>query len=337
MKIVIFDAESWEKDIFSEFNESHQLIITDEHLTKKNANNYKDADIISIFIYSKLEKDLLKVFRKLKLITTRSKGVDHIDINYCNEHNILVSNVTDYSENTVAEHVFALLLTISHRMVDSIERTRSGNFSSEGLIGFDLYGKTIGIIGTGNIGKNVIKIAQGFDMNIVAFDVNPDREFQKNHDYNYVSFNELLSSSDIISIHVPLNEKTEQMISNTEFEKMKNNAILINTSRGNIIDIQALINALKTDKLKAVGLDVLPDEPEIHEEAELLRTKYREKHDLESLLADHILLNMANVYVTPHSAFNTTEAVARILKITINNIRSYINHEPINLLTEMKK
>ena len=334
MKIVIFDTESWEEDVFKELEKTHQVIKTHHQLNKKNIKEFKDADIISTFIYSELNEDLLSNFENLKFIATRSTGYDYINISYCRENGIAVSNVPTYSENTVAEYVFALLLTISRRMVESIERTKKGNFSFEGLQGFDLKDKTIGVIGTGNIGKNVIQIANGFRMNVIAFDVKPDKELEKKIGFKYVSLNDLLSESDIITLHVPANEKTRHMISEKELNKMKQKAVLINTSRGSIVDIEALIKTLGSNKLKAIGLDVLPDEPVIREEAEILRSIYKDKHDLENLLADEVLMKLSNVYITPHNAFNTKESLGRILDTTLDNIISFIEGKPKNLVTD---
>jgi D-lactate dehydrogenase len=188
----------------------------------------------------------------------------------------------------------------------------------------------MGVIGTGEIGQNVIKIARGFSMKVLAFDVAPDEEAAERLGYEYVSFDDLLARSDVISLHVPGNEKTQHLIDADAFAKMKDGAVLINTARGQIVHNQALVRALAEGKIAAAGLDVLPEEPVIREEAELLRSVYERKHDLDALLADSVLMRLRNVVVTPHSAFNTREAVDRILDTTAGNIRCFLRGEPQN-------
>lgn len=335
MKIAVFEVEDWERNAFQSLQDRHQLVFNSDTLTARNVVDYTDADIISTFIYSDLSKHVLEQFDHLELIATRSTGFDHIDTAYCEEHGIMVCNVPTYGDNTVAEHVFALLLTLSHKMVDAIDRTRRGDFSLQGLRGFDLEGKRLGVVGTGNIGQCVIRIANGFGMDVVAFDVRQNEELTRQLDFRYVSMEELLSTSDIITLHVPSTPKTHHMLSEEQFNQMKDGVVLINTARGNLIDVRALVQALSRGKVSAAGLDVLPDEPTIHEEAELLRADYRERHELEELLAGHILLRMRNVVITPHSAFYTDEAVQRILDTTVDNIQAFIRGEPQHVIVQV--
>lgn len=244
----------------------------------------------------------------------------------------MVCNVPFYGECTVAEHVFGLLLTISHNLTKAINRTRRGDFTMQGLRGFDLLGKTIGIVGTGRIGQCVIRIAKGFGMDILAYDVNPQEDFAFTMGFRYVDLNKLLSRSDIITLHVPAIKETYHLISHKEFAVMKKGVVLINTARGCIIDTHALLNALAEGKVAAVGLDVLPEEPVIREEAELLRSVFQKKHNLEEILAGHVLLRLRNVYITPHSAFNTKEAIQRILDTTVENITAFALGRPQNIV-----
>jgi len=332
MNIALFEIEPWERDVFKELEDSHNLVYTEQPLTMDNVSERQDAEIVSTFIYSNLGHDVLEQLPDLKMITTRSTGFDHIDLDYCSEHGITVCNVPTYGDNTVAEHVFALLLALSHRVAHALDRTRKGDFSFEGLCGFDLRGKTIGVIGTGNIGRCVVKIAQGFDMEVVASDAKPDKEFAQRAGFEYLSTKELLAKADIITLHVPGNEQTRHLLSSREFAAMKEGAVLINTSRGTVVDVQALQYALADGKVSAAGLDVLPEEPIIREEAELLRTVFSEQHDVRNLLADHILLHMDNVLITPHIAFNTHEAVQRIIDVTCENITSFSDGKPQNVI-----
>ncbi len=337
MKIVIFEVEQWERSAFEQFQPEHEVVYTDAGLSAENAGEYADADIISTFIYSELNRDVLQQFDQLQLVATRSTGFDHIDTDYCAEHGITVANVPTYGKNTVAEHAFALLLALSHRLIDAVDRTRRGDFSPEGLQGFDLMGKTLGVVGTGDIGENAIKIARGFDMDILAFDVKPRQELASELGFRYVEMSELLANADIITLHVPASGATHHLISNDEFAQMKDGVILINTSRGSVVDIQALVHALAEEKVAAAGLDVLPEEPVIREEAELLRSVYQREHNRQALLADHVLLRLRNVIITPHSAFNTREAVSRILNTTVENIAAFTRGEPQNVVAEEQK
>lgn len=331
MKIAVFEVEQWERGVFEKLDAGVETRFTIDPLTYENSQEYPDAEAISTFIYSDLSAPVLRQFRNLRFITTRSTGFDHIDISYCRERGITVSNVPAYGENTVAEHVFALLLAISHNMIEAADRTRRGNFSLQGLTGFDLRGKTLGVFGTGKIGQAVIEIANGFGMKVFAYDMNPRGDAAKRLGFQYLETEDLLRQSDIITLHLPATELTYYFLSRREFEIMKKGVVIINTARGTLIDIQALLHALTTGQVAAAGLDVLPEEPAIREEAELLRSIEKRRH-LDELLANHLLLRMRNVIITPHSAFNTREAVQRILDTTIENITGFMEGKPRNMV-----
>lgn len=333
MKITIFDLEDWEREGFECLADEHDLTLLSEPLSAENARRHGDAEVVSGFVYSSFDEKVMEQLLNLKLIATRSTGFDHIPLDLCRQRGITVCNVPTYGSNTVAEHVFGLLLTISHKLEEAIDRTRKGDFSPKGLQGFDLQGKTMGIIGTGGIGRETIRIARGFGMDVLAFDIQPDEDAAAQLGFRYVEMDELLAHCDIISLHVPASKKTRHLISHDEFEKMKDGAVLINTARGDIVDTKALVRALAEQKLSAAGLDVLPEEPVIREEAELLRSVYEQQHDLTTLLANHVLVHMRNVVVTPHSAFNTREAVQRILHTTVENIQAFAQGKPINVVT----
>lgn len=332
MKIAIFEAEPREAQAFETLKDAHDLKLVEAALVKETADRHSDAEIISTFIYSELDETVLESLPALKLIATRSTGYDHIDIDFCARRGIVVANVPRYGEQTVAEHVFALLLTISHRLPEAMERAQHGLFSPEGLQGFDLAGKTLGVIGTGNIGAHVIRIARGFAMNIVAFDVKPDTALSKEFDFSYTDLNILLGASDIITLQLPSLPETRHILSSEAFAQMKDGVVLINTARGDLIDTRALIRALNSGKVAAAGLDVLPDEPLIREEAELISAAFTDQHDLQTLVANHVLLRMPNVIITPHSGFNTREAVDRIVETTVENIGAFIVGSPQNVV-----
>jgi D-lactate dehydrogenase len=333
MRIRIFDLEDWEREGFERLAEDHELKLLSEPLKLENAGKHGDAEVVSGFIYSQFSAGVMQQLTNLKLVATRSTGFDHIPLDVCRQRGITVCNVPTYGSHTVAEHVFGLLLTISHRLEPAIDRTRKGDFSPKGLQGFDLQGKTMGIVGTGDIGRETIRIAKGFAMNVIGFDIQPDEAAAKELGFHYVSMDELLASSDVVSLHAPGSEKTRHLISHDEFDKMKEGVVLINTARGDMVDTRALVRALAEQKLSAAGLDVLPEEPVIREEAELLRSVYEARQDLNTLLANHVLVHMRNVVVTPHSAFNTREAVQRILDTTVENIRAFADGKPINVVS----
>jgi D-lactate dehydrogenase len=323
MKMSFFEVEDWEEDYLRKTIQGHDLKFFRQHLTPEIISEVKDSDVLGVFIYSELNESVLKQFSNLKLIATMSTGVEHIDVDYCKKNNIIVANVPSYGENTVAEHAFALLLAISRKIIESVERTRKGDFSLEGLRGFDLKGKTIGVIGTGRIGYHVIKIARGFEMSVIAFDVNQNKELADKMDFSYVGLEELFEKSDVISFNVPLLPSTHHLLSMDSLQKLKKGVVIINTSRGGVIETNALFEGLKKGIIKAAGIDVLEEECFVKEERQLLSSQFQSTCDLKTILEEHILLNQDNVIITPHNAFNTKEALQRILDITIENIKKF--------------
>lgn len=334
MKIVFFEVDSWERELLDGLSSEHNVEYVPDPLSPDNVDKYVDANVISTFIYSDLSAEVLEKLEQLKLIATRSTGFDSIDTDYCQEQEVAVCNVPTYGENTVAEHAFGLLLALSHKLVEAANRTRRGDFTFKGLQGFDLKGKTLGVIGTGNIGQCVIEIAKGFRMEVVAFDPSPKEELAEQMGFRYAQMEAVLAAADVLTLHVPANEKTHHLLSTEQFAQMKEGMVLINTSRGPIVDIQALLHALAEGKVAAAGLDVLPEEMVMHDKGELLRSVVRKDKDQDKLLADQVLLNLDNVIITPHSAFNTREARERILNTTVKNITGFAKDEPQNLVAE---
>lgn len=331
MKIAVFEAEDREREAFAKLSAKHNVVFIPDPL-RPGMVQHTDADVITTFIYSELDAAVIDQFPDLKLIATRSTGFEHIDAARCEAHGISVCNVPFYGSNTVAEHVFALLLSLSHRMPEAADRAQRGHFSPFGLQGFDLASKTFGVVGTGGIGRNVIRIAKGFDMNVIAFDVFAKDELAQEMGFTYTTLEELLATSDIVSLHVPSLPSTHHMLRRETIATMKDGAIILNVSRGDLIETGALIEALTTGKIAGAGLDVLPDEPMIREEATLAHSILENRDEMRTLVANHILLRMRNVIVTPHSAFNTKEAVDRICATTVDNITAYINNAPTNIV-----
>lgn len=324
-QLAFFEVKDWEKEYLSSKLASHNLQFCPEILTIESVNEYKNAEIICVFIDSKLDKELLSQFPNLKMIATRSTGFDHIDMSYCRERNIIVSNVPYYGENTVAEHAMALLLALTRRLLESVERVRAGVFDPEGLTGIDIKGKTVGVIGTGHIGKKFVKMINGFEPNIIAFDPMPDENYAKEMNYKYVALDYLLSNSDIISLHCPLNEKTKHLINKENISKCKKGVIILNTARGALVETDALFDAIKSGIIGGAGLDALEEEVFLKEELELLHKDTPTTFDYKIALQNHAMSHLDNVIITPHNAFNSKEALMRILDTTVENINSFLS------------
>lgn len=332
MRLVAFETEAWEADACRVLRPEFDLTCTESPLNESSIALCRDAEIVTVFVDSRLTAPVLAQMPKLKLIATRSTGYDHIDLAHCAKAGIAVANVPGYGDVTVAEHVFALLLGLARHLTVYVERTRRGDFSQTDLRGFDLFGKTIGVVGTGRIGQCVIRIARGFGMNVLAFDANPRPETAKSLDFRYVDLPALLKEADIVSLHLPATAATKDMFGDTQFGLMKENAVLINTARGNIVQIDALVRAITSGRIAGAGLDVLPQEPLIQDEAEVFRGRAVDAEALKALVAYHVLTNAPNVLITPHVAFNTEDALHRLIDTTIENIRSFAAGRPINLV-----
>ncbi len=325
MKIAFFEIKGWEEKYLSERLSEHKLLFFEEPLNEKNLEKIKDCDGLSVFIYSKVGKYVLDKMPKLKIVATRSTGFDHIDVEDCKKRGINVSHVPFYGENTVAEHAFALILSLSRNIHKSYVRTLRDDFSIDGLTGFDLKGKTIGIVGGGNIGMHVARMANGFQMNVLVYDIQKNEKLAKSIGFKYAELDDLLKNSDVISLHVPYNKFTHHLINESKIGLMKKGVILINTARGGIVDTTALLWALENGIIGGLGLDVIEGEHLIQEEKQLLHEsdnveKWRE------IVRAHRIFRMDNVVFTPHNAFNSKEALTRILDATIDNIK-LINKE----------
>ncbi|MDB5570416.1 MAG: hydroxyacid dehydrogenase [Hyphomicrobiales bacterium] len=332
MKIAIFEIEDWERDACVALRQRHDLACTPEPLNERTPPAQCDVEIACPFVHSRLSGAVLQQMPRLRLVATRSTGTDHIDLEACRARGVTVCNVPNYGDNTVAEHTFALMLAVAHRLIEAVESTRRGDFASTGLRGFDLYGRRLGVIGAGRIGRRVIGIAKGFGMDVLAFDAQPDPRFAAQAGFRYVALNELLAQSDVVTLHVPATKATAGLIGARELALMKPDAVLINTARGDVVDVTALVRALQEKRLRGAGLDVLPQEPLLRDEAEIFRNEDATRPDLKSLLASHVLLQMPNVVVTPHNAFNTQDAVQRIIATTMENIEAFADGRPQNVV-----
>jgi len=331
MKIAFFEIKGWEKKYLREKLKGHYLEFYKEPLDLEKTKKIRDFEAISIFIYSKINKQIIRKLPKLKLVVTRSTGFDHIDLKGCKSGKIAVCNVPFYGEHTVAEHTFALILSLSRNIHKSYMRTIRDDFSIDGLEGFDLKGKTLGVVGAGHIGLHIIRMAKGFGMNVLAYDIHQERFLAEVLGFKYASLKEVLKGSNIITLHLPHNKFTHHLINKDTIKLIKKGAILINTSRGGIVDTEALIEALDQKILSGAGLDVLEGEELIKEEKQLLYDP-RKLQALGNLVKDHILLRKDNVVFTPHIAFYSQEALERILETTTQNIINFLSGKPQNVV-----
>jgi D-lactate dehydrogenase len=333
MKAIFYELKDWERDYLEERLKGWTLgfePVTVEACPSGPAA--QSAECISVFIYSQLDKAALAKFPAARLIATRSTGFDHIDLHECRRRGISVCYVPSYGENTVAEHTFALILMLSRKVHQSYNQVRAGHLERAMLTGFDLQGKTLGIIGSGRIGLHAIRIGRGFGMRVLTYDVRRDPFLADLLGFSYASLETLLAESDIVSLHCPLIPATRHILGRDQFARMKKGALVINTARGGLIDTDALIEALDSGKLGGAGLDVVEDEDLVKEERQLLL----EPHTLEQFRAatrNRILLSRDDVVFTPHNAFNSREALERILDTTIANLEAFRAGSPINTVS----
>jgi D-lactate dehydrogenase len=330
MKLVFFEVEEWEKPIIeTAFPDAH---LVTEKLTPDNASEFAEMEVASSFIYSTFSKQVLDKLPHLKMIATRSTGYDHIEMEEAKRREICVVNVPEYGSITVAEHTFALIVNLTRKIYQSVNQAKQLHFDHYNLRGVDLYGKTLGIIGLGKIGLHVVRIAKGFGMNVLVTNRTHHEELAKKMGFEYVELPELLAQSDVVSLHLPYNDQTRHTINIENIMQMKKGSYLVNTARGGLIQTEAIVKALEEEVLEGVGLDVLEGEKDMTEETEVLTNRFRKKEDLKTLVLNHILINHPKVLITPHNAFNSTEALMRIENTTIENIQNYLKGTPKNCI-----
>ena len=310
IKIAFFDAKDYDKTLFNEYNKKYNYEITyfESKLNSETAPLAQGFDVVCVFVNDKVDKDTLDKLNEygVKLVALRCAGFNNVDFD--NLQNIRVVRVPQYSPYAVAEHATALLLNINRKIYKSYQRVKKYNFSLDGLLGFDLHGKTIGVVGTGKIGKVFIEIMKGFGTNIIAYDLFKDEKAAENLGFKYVSFEELCEKSDIISLHCPLTPETQYIINEKSLSKMKDGVILINCSRGNLINTDDLIDALSSGKIGGVGLDVYENEEDFF--LKDMSGSYARDKNLS------LLISMPNVLITSHQAFFTSEALNKIANDT---------------------
>lgn len=319
MKVALFDSHKFERPVIDGLNQDFGFEIThfETRLEPKTARLAKGADVVCCFAHDKLNAQTIKTIKELgvKLIALRSAGFNHVDLKAAREADIPVVRVPEYSPYAVAEHAAGLVLSLNRKIHRAYQRCRELDFSLDGLMGFDLHGKTVAILGTGRIGAVFASIMNGFGCRLLAYDINKDERLEKELGVVYADLKDIYAQADIISLHLPLTPDTKHLIDRDAFSKMKKGAMLINTGRGALIDTPAMIEALKSGKLGSAGLDVYEEEEEVF---------FKDLSD--NILTDDCLarlLTFPNVLVTSHQAFLTKEAVENIARTTLENIRDF--------------
>jgi len=327
-KVLVFDSKNYWEKYFNLVNKgeavkdgkkyNYRLEFTKEKLCPVSADYCKGYKVVCAFVNDNLGKDTIAALSNagVKLVALRCAGYDNVDLDACHENEIEVVRVPAYSPYAVAEHAISLLMTLNRKIHRSYSRVKEGNFSLEGLVGFDMYGKTAGVIGTGKIGRCLINILLGFGCKVLCYDIYPSKELEGKEGVQYVSLDDLLAKSDVISLHAPLTKETRHMLDDTAFGKMKKGVLFVNTSRGALVDSKALISAIEKGIVAAAGLDVYEDE----------KAYFFEDHSDKPIKDDVLarLTSFNNVIITGHQAFLTEEAIINIANTTLENISLFL-------------
>lgn len=325
-RIAFFDAKPYDRDSFNSVNERefhYDIRYFKGHLTPDSVPLTRGTDVACIFVNDTANREVIRNLKEndVKLLALRCAGFNNVDLKAAEEAELPVVRVPQYSPYAVAEHAVALMLSLNRKIHRAYWRTRDGNFSLHGLMGFDMNGKTAGIIGTGKIARILIRILKGFGMNILAYDLHPDQRFAEEAGITYTTLDDLYARSDIISLHCPLTPETEHLINTDSIGKMKDGVMIINTGRGKLINTEMLIDGLKSKKVGAAGLDVYEEEGEYF---------YEDKSD--RIIDDDTLarlLSFNNVILTSHQGFFTKEALHNIAEVTLHNIRDFLESKPL--------
>ena len=314
--IAFYDTKPYDREYFERADNAGCLRwqFHEFRLTSETAASVDGAQAVCVFVNDRLDASCLKRLHQagVRLVALRCAGFNNVDLTAAKALGLAVTRVPAYSPHAVAEHAVGLLLTLNRKIHRAWNRVREHNFSLTGLVGFDIAGKTIGIVGTGKIGKITAQIFRGFDATVLAFDPAPAPDWARQHDVRYVEFDALLAASDVVSLHLPLTPQTRYLLNTETFGRMKAGAHLINTSRGKLVDTTALIEALKSGRIGGVALDVYEEEEGI----------FFEDHSGEILQDDELsrLLTFPNVLITAHQAFLTREALTEIARVTVENL-----------------
>lgn len=326
MKITFFSTQPYDKEFFNRYNDSFgfELVFFETQLNPQTVNLIDKTDAVCVFVNDLVNEKVIEqlAVKGVKLVALRCAGFNNVDITAAKGKKIHVCRVPAYSPQAVAEHAVAMILTLNRKTHKAYNRVREQNFSLNGLLGFDLHGKTIGVVGTGNIGKAFCNIMLGFGCKVLAFDLIANKELE-NAGVQFVPLIELLQQSDIISLHCPLNEQTKHLINNNTISLMKAGVMLINTSRGGLIDTTAVIVALKSGKIAYLGIDVYEQEEHI-----FFRDLSAEVIEDDTIQR---LMSFSNVLVTAHQAFFTREALTQITITTLRNTAELLTTNNLSL------
>ena len=324
LKIAFFDSKDYDKVSFNKENENDLYTIKyfETKLTADSVVLTNGYDAVCAFVNDTIDESVIDglVENGVKLIAMRCAGYNNVNLSYAFKK-IHVVRVPAYSPFAVAEHAIALIMTLNRKTHKAYNRTRDNNFNINGLVGFDLYGKTAGIIGAGKIGRIMIDLLKGFGMNVLAYDNWKDEEYAENKGFEYVELDRIYKESDIISLHCPLTNESKHMINKNTIGLMKDNVMIINTSRGHLINTTSLIKGLKTGKVGYAGLDVY------EEESDYFFEDFSTSMIIDDVLAR--LLTFNNVLVTSHQAFLTAEALENISATTLKSIRTFFNNNEL--------
>lgn len=316
MKIAFFSTQPYDKEYFQRYNQQHTITFYEAQLNEQTVNLAKGCNAICAFVNDRLNKAVIMALAEagVKIIALRCAGFNNVDLEAAKADGIAVVRVPAYSPHAVAEHALALIMTLNRKTHKAYNRVREGNFSLDRLTGFDLYGKTVGVIGTGKIGQCFAHIMLGLGCKVLAFDIIANKDLEA-AGVQYLPLIEVLQQSQVVSLHCPLSEQTRHLINSTTLEMMKDGAMLINTSRGALIDTRDAIEALKRGKLGYLGIDVYEQEEKLF------------FHDLsENVIEDDIimrLLSFPNVLITSHQGFLTDEALTQIALVTLQNLSDF--------------
>lgn len=318
IKIAFFDTKEYDRKLFDEYNKNYGYEITylESKLNSETAPLAKGFDVVCIFVNDVVDEKTIEILKEagVKLLALRCAGFNNVDIKKLGDE-LPAVRVPEYSPYAVAEHAVALLLSIDRKIYKAYQRTKKYNFTLNGLLGFDIHGKTVGVVGAGKIGRAFINIMNGFGTRILVYDKFQDENTAKEMNFEYVDLDTLYKESDIISLHCPLTDDNYKMINEESLNKMKDGVVLINTSRGKLIDTKSLIKKLQEGKIDGLGLDVYEDEEEFF--LNDMSNSYVRDEELS------ILLTMPNVVVTSHQAFFTEEALNKIALDTCENIKEF--------------
>ncbi|HEY9886538.1 MAG TPA: 2-hydroxyacid dehydrogenase [Vampirovibrionales bacterium] len=321
IKILLFDTKPYDRKSFESLRDQYadklEFDFVEFKLTEKTALLAEGYDCVCAFVHDQVNEEAIKVLARLgiKLIAMRCAGYNNVALNVAKDCNMQIVRVPEYSPYAVAEHAVTLMLSVNRNIHRASSRVRENNFSLNGLLGFDMYGKTVGIIGTGKIGRIAAQILKGFQCKVLAYDVFENKKASEEIGFEYVSLKEIYQQSDIINLHVPLTLETYHMINKESLRLMKDGVVIVNTSRGQLIDTKDLIEGLKSGKIRGAGLDVYEEEDEYFFED--WSNQIVQDDDLARLLTFN------NVIVTSHQAFFTEEALTNIAETTIQNIKTF--------------